>query len=183
MKILILISGKRCSGKSYLANKLYSKYGFIHYEMSAIAKELRQKEKMDYLHLRKFVSNEHIIKGKAFLMNSLLNELTASKHEKIVVSGIRHIEEVNCIPIKEYHFEWFYIYDSLISRLIKTIQRPVRTSILEFFIEEYYSIKWKDYLLRKKAILIDKRKGIKALNQLEKILNEKSIISTAANKR
>lgn len=181
MKILILISGRRCSGKSYLSNILSDKYEFVHFEMSSIAKELRKKEKMDHLRLRNFVSQEHKKNGKDFLMKNLLNKINESKHGKIVVSGIRHLEETLCIPNRIYTVEWFYIYDILISRLIKTINRSERRSVIDFFIEEYYAIKWRDHLLKRNAIVIDNRKESKAIAQLENILRQKSIISTAAN--
>jgi cytidylate kinase len=181
MKILILISGRRCSGKSYLANILSDKYDFVHYEMSSIAKELRKREDKEYLRLRNFVGQEHKKKGKSFLMEYLIKIIDESEHEKIVVSGIRHLEETLCIPKKNYRVEWFYIHDSLISRLNKTINRPERTSVLDFFIEEYFAIKWKDYLLKRNAMIIDKRKKEKAIVQLEKVLIHKKIISTTAN--
>jgi len=170
MKQLILISGKRSSGKSYVSEKISKKFGYTHFEMSKIAKELRAYDNKTQFHLRKYVSKKHKKNGKSFLMCHLLKKIALSSEKKIIVSGIRHIEEVKCIPKEVFEVKWYYIYDTFISRLVKVINRKDRSSIIEFFIEEYYSNKWGDYILRKNSVLIDKRIGIKALLQIETLL-------------
>ncbi|WP_420601504.1 hypothetical protein [Flagellimonas sp.] len=144
--------------------------------MSFIAKELRNQDGCSNLRLRNYVSNKHKLLGKSFLMAHLIQNIEEIKNDRIVISGIRHVEEINLLIDRDFQVVAYYVYDSLVSRLKKTIKRDERSSIKEFFVEEYYSYKWKDKKIKKVVEIIDKRKETKALEQLISSLVGKQII-------
>lgn len=172
MHHIILLSGRRCSGKTYFSKILSDNFDIVHFEMSAIAKSIRHIENKSSMRLRHFVENKFIESGKHFIIQHL-NIYTIKKLKShCIISGIRHVDEIEYLKShyspKQIHT--FFLYDSFLNRLFKTYKREERNSVLDFLIEEYYSFKWNTDKIQEMSIVIDKRK-----------MNSESIIDLFSN--
>jgi len=154
-KIIIILLGRRGAGKTTTANSLQTTHNYRHIEMSQIMKLLQNENNSNNLILRRFVENMHRIQSKYFAVKYLY-ENNYIVDNKIVVTGIRNIDEVNYFykACPNYKIYLFYINCPFFLRYFRTRKRKDRNSFLQFFIEEYYSIKWGDYQLKKISQII-----------------------------
>ena len=143
MPILVLI-GKRASGKTTIANKIVEKLSFTHIEMSSLLKELRVSYNKEDLRLREFVEFLRQADKKELAVSMLADEI--KKIDKVIVTGIRHPDELsylttNCAGNQIYTI---FIKLNFFKRLGRVLKRNNRNTIFEFIVEEYYSWKWKN---------------------------------------
>lgn len=147
--IVLLLIGKRAVGKTTIAAKLEKECGFKHIEMSIFLKRMRVEYKMENLRLRLFVEYLRKNNKNTLAIENLFNQINHEK--KVVITGVRHIEELLFLKSN-------YKIDKLISinlklnifqRLHRAIIREKRNSIIEFLIEEFYTIKWGNYKISK----------------------------------
>jgi len=150
MLILILI-GKRASGKTTIAKKIEEKFNFKHFEMSSLLKELRIKHNKEELRLRKFVEFLRQTNRKDLAVSILANKIKGI--DKVIVTGIRHPDELDFMKYLFTEDKFFAIFIKLnfLMRLGRALNRNGRSSIYEFMVEEYYAMKWRNRKLMKKC--------------------------------
>jgi dephospho-CoA kinase len=153
MLILILI-GKRASGKTTIANAIEERFNFEHFEMSSLLKELRIKYNKEDLRLRKFVEFLRQTNRKDLAVSSLVDKIKGI--DKVIVTGIRHSDELDFLTNSSIENQAFTIFIKLniFMRLGRVLNRNSRSSIFEFMVEEYYSCKWRNRKLMKKCDFI-----------------------------
>ncbi len=150
MKLVILL-GKRAAGKSFLANLVKIECDYEIIEMSSHLKKLRVKYGLTNLRLRVFAEYLRKAQSKTYAIETLLNENTNELNKLIL--GVRHKEEIEYLKAKydSTDIRIIYIHVNLLFRLIRALRRKDRCSMLEFFVEEFYSIKWHNSILKKYA--------------------------------
>lgn len=170
MNILILL-GKRAVGKTSLAQQIKLELGIPHIEMSVFLKRLRTEYGMESLRLRDFVEHLRKTDNKTLAIHRLIKEYDS--YQFITITGIRHIEELNHIKALFDVKNIFIIYlkVNFISRLLRVMTRKERSSIIEFIIEEFYSIKWNEYKLQNNSCYVLHNTSLtKSINKIKEIL-------------
>jgi adenylate kinase family enzyme len=153
-KILVLL-GRRGSGKTTLAQLLKKSYFFQHIEMSSELKKMRKHEKQERIRLRKFVDS-YRKKGQISLLIKRVIEQIPQKSNRLVITGIRHLEEIDFLTKLSDGtiLHTVYLDSKFFVRLSRILNRSCRNNCIEFIIEEYFSKRWGDSILRKRSALI-----------------------------
>jgi len=137
---------------------------YVHIELSQYLLSIKNQTEYKDMILRNYVEFIEKTKGSTYLINILAKELVNqyNENENIVISGIRHIEEIIHIRknIPNKRVISLYIVSSIFKRILRILKRNNRNSMRQFLIEEYYSIKWGDYKVKKQAIKISNNKTI-----------------------
>lgn len=171
--ILILL-GKRGSGKTSLAKLLECNNGFRHIEMSQYLLTLKESLGFKEMVLRNFVEKFQKEKGTSFLISKLITNCVETNNDNIVITGVRHLSEIDFIKSELTESKLFFVYLKVctLKRLLRIIKRKERSSIWQFVVEEYYSYKWGNRLLRSFSInYVNKKSVTQALIEIQKILS------------
>ena len=163
---IVVLIGRSGSGKTSVATCLANNYGFAHLEMSMIAKDLRHQHGLDHLRLREFVnvtsrnsSSDHIIRR--------LHSLGLLAKGKIVISGVRHTDEINYLKehVPEMRVLIVYLQCGVVRRWLRVIRRKGIRSGWDFVMDELYSVRWGDLKLKQLAsILLNSSSGMIRVN-------------------
>jgi cytidylate kinase len=152
--VLLILLGKRGAGMTSIAKLFEKQNDYEHIEMSKFINEIKNKTESKDVLLRKYVENTHEKYGADYFIKKVWEKLRYSK-SNIVITGIRHLPELRFI-IKHFpdrQLVFIYIQVSVLKRMKRVIFREQRNSIIQFLIEEYYSIKWGNYRLRESSII------------------------------
>lgn len=149
---LLVILGKRGSGKSTIASILEIRNSYKHYEMSLFLKKEREKDNMNHLRLRKYVSFLHQSKSKYCAVQKLFaNKVSLNKNT--VLTGIRNPLEIKYLTnnLTSFNINIIYLKATFLTRFLRVRKRKSRSNFFEFLIEEYYSIVWGNKKLKSKS--------------------------------
>ncbi|MDD4149169.1 MAG: hypothetical protein PHE33_04005 [Bacteroidales bacterium] len=173
--ILLVLLGKRGAGKTSIANLFESQNDFKHIEMSKFIYEFQQKTESKNVLLRIYVENTHVRYGTDYFIKKVYEMLKCSK-SNIVITGIRHLPELKFINEHFSGKKLFFIYlkVSVLQRIKRVLHREQRSSIFQFIIEEYYSIKWGNYGLKKSSIIYKSKENLNTSFMLIEKLVQKS---------
>lgn len=175
--MIVLLHGKRGSGKTTLSRMLVKNKNYDHIELSQYLLNLKNRAEYKDMVLRDYVELMEKTKSATYLIDLLLKEIIDANNKRIVISGIRHIEEIIYIKNKISNKKIISIYlaSNISKRFFRTIKRDDRKSIYEFLIEEYYSQKWGNSKIKKQASKIRNNKNVKdAYEQICTFINNEN---------
>lgn len=174
-RVLLILLGKRGAGKTSLARLFESEEGFCHIEMSKYLLSLKDRLGQKETVLRYFVERCIREKGSTFLIRQLRTDCMESIQKDIVITGVRHLSEVDYLrdELIEYQARPIYLQVSLARRLFRVMKRNQRRSIWRFIVEEFYSIKWGDRGLKRVSIRYHNRHDIEqGFAEVRELLSE-----------
>ncbi len=153
--IILVLTGLRGSGKTTIASNLVTRFNFSHIEMSSVIKELRERDNLSNYRLRKYVDLMHIRKSRHFAIKHLINNNLLNS-QRLVVTGMRNIQEIDYLKntFKDYKIVSIYLLVPFVFRYFRVIKRNDRNNFCEFFVEEFYSIKWGNNKIKSNSFII-----------------------------
>lgn len=112
-------------------------------------KKIRSEMLCDNMKLRAFVYKLHQMAGRATGIEHMIKS-GYFDGRSTVVTGIRNIDEIERAKemVVWYQVHSIYLKAPFCVRLKRTLCRGERNALTEFFIEEWYSMKWGDRCVR-----------------------------------
>jgi len=134
---------------------------------------LKLKSKSEKMVLRKFVITNHKEKGKEYFIKQVFSEHIEYSIRSVVITGVRHPAELNFLESHQSNIRLIFIYLNVnfLKRLVRIIKRESRNSLIQFMIEEYYSLKWGDKKLKNNSIKFVNNGNVEnVFNEIQKII-------------